>query len=255
MNGLSLRRHAAGVGMRLLILLFVLNYLMAAASIAAGDFDRIGLPAAMTTMEFWANLAEGLGWLWVFVSSLRLQRPGTAAFVCFLAGMFWFDVITTWPLDMPLPPGFLAWGSAVALLQLGVARWLQVPAATAASSVAPAWTIAVLLVTASAFAAYALMLTPQQLAAAGVPAIVSAPQRLALAGMALLAVIVAVAAWRGCHAARWPLYFLAGMWSWQMLTTALLAPWPGPPAQALWGPFSVALLLAAAPGFQTFTKE
>ena len=118
------RSRLAGSLWRLLLLAFGVNFLSSALSIAAGEFDGTGLPPAMMAQEFWANLFCGLGWLVVLGLSFARHSPAAPALAVFLAGAFFFDVATTWPLDMPLPPGFLLWGSAVVGLQLLVARWL-----------------------------------------------------------------------------------------------------------------------------------
>ncbi len=47
-----------------------------------------------------------------------------------------------------------------------------------------------------------------------------------------------IAAWFAC--------FLAGMWCWDMMTTAYLPHMPVPPFQWFWGPASVVLMVVAA---------
>ncbi len=86
--------------------------------IAQGQFDTIGLVGPMVRMEAVANGFSALGWAIVLGLSftIHLKTAGHIAYI--LAGMLWFDVLTTWRLEMPLPPYFLWWGSAVAALQL-----------------------------------------------------------------------------------------------------------------------------------------
>lgn len=124
MSGGIWRRRLGGALWRLLLLVFGANFLSSALAIAAGDFDGAGLPSEMMAMEFWANLACGLGWLTALALSFGRPSPAAPVLAVLLAGDFFFDVITTWPLDMPLPPGFLLWGSAAVGLQLLAARWL-----------------------------------------------------------------------------------------------------------------------------------
>lgn len=237
---------AARVGLGALMLALALNYLLAAISIASGDFDRIGLPAVMITMEFWGNLLQGFGWIVVLIAWRGSRSPAGAALAAFMAGMFFCDVLTTWPLDMPLPPGFLYWGSAAALLQLGIARLVLGAGADHRTPHLPMWHWALLLLATAGFAILSILLTPTAVTAAGLPPEVAPLHRLTLAAMSVTLALIVVLLWHRKAVGVWALYPLAGMWCWEMLTTALLTPWPGPPAQAWWGPFSVAALLAVA---------
>lgn len=47
------------------------------------------------------------------------------------------------------------------------------------------------------------------------------------------------------EAASWLGYFCAGLWAWDMVTTAYLPAMPVPPHQWLWGPISVLLMCLA----------
>lgn len=96
----------------------IVSYGESVTAIAKGDFDGTGLVDAMIRMEAVANGFSALGWAVVLVLTFA-GHSITAGRICYiLAGMMWFDVATTWPLDMPLPPHFLVWGSVVVLLQI-----------------------------------------------------------------------------------------------------------------------------------------
>ena len=102
---------------RLLFALLTVSFADSTMQIGLGHFDAIGLPAEMVSMERVGNAMEASGWAIVFLLSFR-QNPLFAPELClFLSGMLFFDVQTTWPLDMPLPPYFIAWGSVLALVQ------------------------------------------------------------------------------------------------------------------------------------------
>lgn len=87
-------------------------------NIALGAFDNIGLAAPMIRMEAVANGLSCIGWATVLVLSALGQGRSAGRLAYGISGMMWFDVLTTWRLDMPLPPYFLWWGSTVVLLQL-----------------------------------------------------------------------------------------------------------------------------------------
>jgi len=110
---------------RWLLLLPALSFTFTAWSIARGDYDGVGFPAAMMPMHAVANGLEAIGWLAVFLlASARVS--GVAARVTYvLCGAFGFDLLTTWPLTMPIPPGFAIWGSAALALGLLAARVLE----------------------------------------------------------------------------------------------------------------------------------
>lgn len=102
---------------QLLVALQITSYGESVVSIARGDFDGTGLVDAMVRMEAVANGFSALGWGVVLALSFT-QHLKAAGRICYiLAGMMWFDVLTTWPLDMPLPPHFLIWGSIIVVLQ------------------------------------------------------------------------------------------------------------------------------------------
>ncbi len=110
---------------RWLLLLAALSFAFTAWSIARGDYSGVGFPPAMVPTHAVANGIEAIGWLVVFLlASARVS--GVAARVAYvLCGAFGFDLLTTWPLTMPIPPGFAIWGSAALALGLLAARAIE----------------------------------------------------------------------------------------------------------------------------------
>ncbi|MBR9806418.1 MAG: hypothetical protein GYB49_04215 [Alphaproteobacteria bacterium] len=103
---------------RFLFLISILNYSDTTSIIANGGFNHVALPPEMISQEMVGNAFQSIGWSIVFILSLR-RNPLFAPELCyFLGGMLFFDVQTTWTLDMPLPPGFLIWGTIVAGLHV-----------------------------------------------------------------------------------------------------------------------------------------
>ncbi|MBA4306910.1 MAG: hypothetical protein C0429_09270 [Sphingopyxis sp.] len=103
----------------------VASYADTVRNIALGSFDKIGLAAPMIRMEAVANGLSAAGWATVLTLSLLGNGVAAGRIAYGLAGMMWFDVLTTWRLDMPLPPHFLLWGSAVVMLQLWLGFTLE----------------------------------------------------------------------------------------------------------------------------------
>lgn len=110
---------------RWLLLLPIASFTNSALSVAHGDFDGVGFPAAMLPMHVLANALEAVGWLVVLVLAGRRAARPAAALAFFLCGMFAFDLVTTWPLEMPIPPGFAVWGGIALALGLVAAAALQ----------------------------------------------------------------------------------------------------------------------------------
>lgn len=109
---------------RLFFLALSANFALAASDIVDGQFNGIGLPPEMLTMEAVANGLEAFGWLVVFALSWTSRRSASARMAVFLGGFLFFDVITTFVLPMPLPPYFLVWGTVLVVVQLLGARYL-----------------------------------------------------------------------------------------------------------------------------------
>lgn len=239
---------------RAFFLFSVVSYADTTVQIGAGAFNDAGLDPRMLIMERVGNALQSVGWVVVLVLSFR-RNPLLAPELClFLAGMLFFDVQTTWVLDMPLPPYFVVWGTLIALLQIGAYLHLSARRrkavnanADAASGAFPLWLICALAgLSALTFAHSSFSVATGAFDQSGL-AVTTLPLHawvnafeaigwitvigLAFSGYARLAAPVAV--------------FLAGMWNWDNLTTVGLS-MPIPPLQVIWGPASVALLLIVA---------
>ena len=236
---------------QLFMLLQVFSYTDTVRSIARGAFDTIGLVGPMVRMEAVANGFSALGWAVALALTFTSLAPIAGRIVFILAGMMWFDVLTTWPLDMPLPDGFLYWGSAVVLIQLAIGLALVRRFGAAASDTVPGWARYACITFALVFAWSAYSVWRGDFAGSDLPEIVLGPHAVANAIEAVgwISVFALVTAGRVDWAGRLGL-FLMGMWFWDMVTTLPLA-LPLPPAQAIWGPLSIALMLAVlAPFFK-----
>lgn len=103
---------------RLLFVVSILSYTDTTTAILNGAFNHVTLPPEIIPQQAVGNAVQAIGWFAVLILSFR-RHPLFAPELCyFLGGMLFFDVHTTWPLDMPLPPGFLYWGTIVALLHV-----------------------------------------------------------------------------------------------------------------------------------------
>ncbi|WP_340644812.1 hypothetical protein [Phenylobacterium sp.] len=112
----------------------VVNYVATVRNIALGDFDHVGLALPMVRMEAVGNGLSAIGWAVVLGVSFTSQAAAWSKLAYPLAGMLLFDVLTTWPLDMPLPPGFLWWGSAGVAAQVLIGLTLERGARAAAQT-------------------------------------------------------------------------------------------------------------------------
>lgn len=235
------------LGLRLcqfFMLLQVFSYTDTVRSISRGAFDTIGLVGPMVRMEAVANGFSALGWAMALALTFTSLAPLAGRVVFVLAGMMWFDVLTTWPLDMPLPDGFLYWGSAVVLIQLAIGLALDRRFGAAPSGTAPGWARYAFFTFAVAFALSAYAVWRGDFADSALPAIVLGPHAMANAIEAAGWIIVfgLATVGRSDWAGRLGL-FLVGMWFWDMVTTLPLA-LPLPPAQTVWGPLSLGVMLA-----------
>lgn len=82
----------------------VASYADTVRNIALGSFDKIGLAAPMIRMEAVANGLSAAGWATVLTLSLLGNGVAAGRIAYGLAGMMWFDVLTTWRLDIPRNP-------------------------------------------------------------------------------------------------------------------------------------------------------
>ncbi len=241
-------------GWRTLFLLLAANFAASVAAIVAGDFDKVGLPARMLSMEIFTNGVEAVLWFSVAVLSLMKKPHVAAELVVFLAGFLWFDVLTTHRLVMPIPPGFLWWGSALVVLMLVAARklvarriyatdpnWLNnlgQPSLSPNAFRKTAWLFGAF---GLSFAVTVMSLINGDYNRSGLPGSVLPWHMIANGLEALLCFLAAALIWAGSvRAAGWLGLFAVGMFAWDMLTTAFLMNMPIP-WQPIWGP--IALLL------------
>lgn len=109
---------------RLVFALLTLDFFNATHEINVGAFDNVGLLPEVLVMQELGYALMAVGWCMVLILSFRKQTLIAPELCWFLAGMLFFDVHTTWPLDMPLPPYFALWGTAMVLIQVWAGRWL-----------------------------------------------------------------------------------------------------------------------------------
>ncbi len=244
-------------GWRLFFVVLALNFLLAVGALLAGDYDHIGLPPRMQPMEIVNNGLEALAWLAVSLLSLTRHPRFAPELAVFLAGFLWFDVLTTHVLSMPIPAGFLWWGSAACALMVMGGRHLAIRRADAeARSRRPARSrvanpaarsrvvVALSVFTGVVFASTVVSLARGDYAASGLPASVLPWHGVGNAIESALWFAVATLAWIGRSvAAGWLALFGTGMFAWDMLTTAFLPAMPIP-HQQIWGPVAVVLMLS-----------
>jgi hypothetical protein len=236
----------SSLGLRLcqfFMLLQLFSYTDTVRSIARGAFDTIGLVGPMVRMEAVANGFSALGWAVALALTFTTLAPLAGRLVFILAGMMWFDVLTTWPLDMPLPDGFLYWGSIVVLVQLAIGLALDRRFGGGAAGSVPNLSRYGFLIFAAAFGWSAFSVWRGDFANSELPDSVLGPHAIAnaIAAGGWILMFVLATGRRLDWAGRLGL-FLMGMWFWDMVTTLPLA-LPLPPAQAIWGPLSIALML------------
>jgi len=109
---------------RLLFALLAIDFFHATHEISIGIFDNTGLLPEMVVMQQLGNALIAVGWIMVLILSFRKHVLIAPELCWFLAGMLFFNIHTTWPLDMPFPPYFALWGTAMVLLQVWAGRWL-----------------------------------------------------------------------------------------------------------------------------------
>ncbi|MBA4306909.1 MAG: hypothetical protein C0429_09265 [Sphingopyxis sp.] len=87
-------------------------------SVLNGDFVGSDLPVAVHFDHAIANGIEALGWLIVFTLYTSRYAFWAGRLGLFLVGMWLWDMATTLPLQMPLPPLQNVWGPLALALQL-----------------------------------------------------------------------------------------------------------------------------------------
>ena len=236
------------IGLRicqLLMLLQIFSYTDAVRTIALGAFDTIGLPGPMIRMEAVANGFSALGWTVALAISFTSLAALTPRIIYVLAGMMWFDVLTTWPLDMPLPDGFLYWGTVVAAVQAVIAYTVERHLGSIAPSALAVSRRLLLAIPIFIFGYSAASVARGDFVSTALPEVVHQAHLIANSIEAVGWVLVFLmcgtrhASWAGRIA-----LVLIGMWLWDMLTTLPLD-LPVPPGQQIWGPVSIVFLFFA----------
>lgn len=101
---------------KLIPVLPFISFSMSTVGLINGDYSRSGLPEDVIPLHIWINGVEALGWvlaLWLVLTG----RNGIASKLAFfLAGMWFWDMVTTIPLEMPVPPLQIIWGPVSVLL-------------------------------------------------------------------------------------------------------------------------------------------
>ncbi len=107
---------------RWLIAIPVLIYSGTVYSLMRGDFTGSDLPAKIIGSHAIANGIECLGWLLVFL----LYRSRYALFAgrvgLFLTGMWFWDMVTTLPISIPVPGYQTIWGPLSIFLLLFIVQ-------------------------------------------------------------------------------------------------------------------------------------
>jgi len=109
---------------RLLFALLAIDFFHATHELSVGSFDSAGLLPEMVVMQELGSALIAVGWIMVLILSFRKHALIAPELCWFLAGMFFFNIHTTWPLDMPLPPYFALWGTVMVLIQVWAGHWL-----------------------------------------------------------------------------------------------------------------------------------
>lgn len=103
---------------RWLTLLSVASFGSSAFSLLNGDFLYSDLPTTVHFDHVIANGIEAVGWLLVFLLYPTKYASLAGRIGLFLIGMWLWDMTTTLPLTLPLPPLQNIWGPLSLLLQI-----------------------------------------------------------------------------------------------------------------------------------------
>lgn len=103
---------------RWLTLLSVASFGSSAFSLLNGDFLYSDLPTKVHFDHVIANGIEAVGWLLVFLLYPTKYASLAGRIGLFLIGMWLWDMTTTLPLTLPLPPLQNIWGPLSLLLQI-----------------------------------------------------------------------------------------------------------------------------------------
>tara|TARA_R100000365_G_C2748664_1_gene81107 strand:+ start:7538 stop:7909 length:372 start_codon:yes stop_codon:yes gene_type:complete len=105
---------------KLLPVVPILTFSHSTIGFLSSDFGSAGLPDAVLPLHAWVNAFESAGWLSVLALSFTGRSWVASRLAVFLAGMWFWDMVTTLNLEMPVPPLQIIWGpvSVFAMLLL-----------------------------------------------------------------------------------------------------------------------------------------
>lgn len=103
---------------RWLIAIPVAIYAGSVNSLMRGDFVGSDLPENVIDLHAIANGMEALGWLLIFFLYRTRHAAIAGRIGLFLIGMWFWDMVTTLPIKVPVAPYQTIWGPASLLLLL-----------------------------------------------------------------------------------------------------------------------------------------
>lgn len=101
---------------RWLLLIPAVTFAMSTASLLRGDFAQSDLPRIVLPQHAIANGLEALGWLAVLLLYAGKRAAIAGRIALFLIGMWLWDMVTTLPITLPVPPYQAVWGPFSLLL-------------------------------------------------------------------------------------------------------------------------------------------
>jgi len=248
-----MRQTLSRIAWQVVILLMALSFADSTYQIGIGSFDNAGFPPEMLSMEWLGNALASAGWFTVLILSFR-KAPLIAPELCWvLAGMFFFDVQTTWSLDMPLPPYFLVWGSLAVAVQIAVGYSLakrrmkfsnNLGSNTPSRKKGLRFIEVVIFFIAVSFIASTIGLIKGDYNESGLPISVIPLHTWVnvFEAVSWLAILISIRTGYQQKIVHHLAAFLTGMWLWDMITTMHLV-MPVPPFQIIWGPVSICVML------------
>lgn len=103
---------------RWLIAIPVIIYAGSVNSLMRGDFAGSDLPEKVIGLHAIGNGMEALGWLLIFLLYGTRHAAIAGRIGLFLIGMWFWDMVTTLPINVPVAPYQTIWGPASLLLLL-----------------------------------------------------------------------------------------------------------------------------------------
>ena len=110
---------------KLIPIIPVLTFSFSAIGVLGGRFSSAGLPDAVLPLHAWVNAFEAIGWLAVLVLSFTGRSWFASRLAVFLAGMWFWDMVTTLNIEMPVPPLQIVWGPVSVFVMLLLAYQLH----------------------------------------------------------------------------------------------------------------------------------